>query len=250
MDNVAETNIMDNLVETAGEAPRASTQGDVSVVNNDGDGEITSDGRKKLLSDGRKKLLSEKIFQILRHIININFIKGKEEITKKVKNLLKGRELSLETYNAVNEFLYKMKTKVNNKGIFVFEIHDTIGYFVRDASRKRCDNIDDFLSLIRGLVEYINNPPKQNVDFKDEPLFTHTATIAIGDGFNNSNKACGTHLANIEVVNGGSKSRRKPARKTRRGHTRTRKSKPKTHRRKRHSRVRVRKHKKYTSRRR
>jgi len=49
-------------------------------------------------------------------------------------------------------------------------------------------------------------------------------------------------------LGGGSKSRRKPARKTRRGRTRTRKSK--THRRRRHSCVRVRKHKKYTSRRR
>jgi hypothetical protein len=48
---------------------------------------------------------------------------------------------------------------------------------------------------------------------------------------------------------GGSKSRRKPARKTRRGRGRTRKSKAKTHRRKRHSRIRKH-HKKYTSRRR
>ena len=47
---------------------------------------------------------------------------------------------------------------------------------------------------------------------------------------------------------GGSKSRRKPARKTCRGRTRNCKSKTKTHRRKRHSRIR--KHKKYTSRRR
>jgi hypothetical protein len=204
-------------------------------------------------SDDRKEWLGERIFQILDGIININYIDGKEEIIEKVKDLLKGRELSEETYKAVNKFLDKMKAKVNN-GIFVFEIHDTIGYFVRDASKERCDNIHDFLSLIRGLVEYINNPPKKLLGFKNEPLFTHTARIAIGDGFNNSNKACGVHLANIEVVHGGSKSRRrhrrKPARKTRRGRGCTRKpkskskSKSKTHRRRRHSRLR--KHKKNT----
>ena len=56
----------------------------------------------------------------------------------------------------------------------------------------------------------------------------------------------------VSTQGGGSKSRRKPARKTRRGRGRTRKSKSKskskTHRHRRHSRVRVRKHKKYTSR--
>jgi hypothetical protein len=188
--------------------------------------------------------LSERIVQILEYIININYIDGKKEIIEEVKKLLRGRILSLETYKAVNEFLYKMKTKVEDN-TFIFEIHDTIGYFVRDASKERCDNIHDFLSLIRGLVAYINTPPIKLLGFKKEPLFTHTAKIAIGDGFNNSNKACGTHLANIEVVNGGHKSRRTPARKTRRG--RIRKSMSKTHRRRHHSRIR--KHKKNTSRR-
>jgi hypothetical protein len=224
----------------------ASTQGDVSVVNNDGVGKITS--------DNHKKLLSEVIVRRLRDIKNINYVNGDQEITDKVIKLLEKRELSLETYKAVNEFLNKMSTKVNHdEGIVVFEIHDTIGYFVRDASQERCGNIDYFLSLIRGLVEYINNPPTQVVAFTKEPLFKCSATIAIGDGFNNSNKACGTHLANIEVVSGGSKSRRrhrrKPARKTRRGRGRTRKSKSKTHRHRRHSRIRKH-HKKYTSRRR
>jgi hypothetical protein len=51
-------------------------------------------------------------------------------------------------------------------------------------------------------------------------------------------------------LGGGSKSRRKPVRKTRRRRGRTRTRKSKTHRRRRHSCVRVRKHKKYTSRRR
>jgi hypothetical protein len=199
-------------------------------------------------SDHRKNLLSERIVRILRNITNINYVNGDKEITEKVIELLKGRELSLETYKAVNEFLDKMKTKDKNN-TFIFEIHDTIGYFVRDASPERCGNIDDFLSLIKGLVDYINNSsPKQFLGFKDEPLFTHTATIAIGDGFNNSNKACGTHLANIEVVNGGSKSRCKPARKTTRKSKSKSKSKSKTYRRRRHSRIR--KHKKYTSRRR
>ena len=59
-------------------------------------------------------------------------------------------------------------------------------------------------------------------------------------------------IINLSTQRGGSKSRRKPVRKTRRGRGRTRKSKsktkPRTHRRRRHSRVRVRKHKKYTSR--
>jgi|LakMenEpi03Aug12_release.lakeMendotaPanAssembly.Ray.scaffolds.fasta_scaffold123899_2 hypothetical protein len=223
----------------------ASTQGDVSVVNNDGVGKITSDKRKETLSD--------RIFGLLYRgdIINKDYRNCVSEIKTKVKNLLKGAELSEKTHEAVNNFLDKMNTKVNESGIFVFEIHDTIGYFVRDASQERCGNIDYFLSLIRGLVEYINNPPTQAST--KEPLFKFRATIAIGDGFNNSNKACGTHLANIEVVSGGSKSRRrrrhrrKPARKTRRG--RTRKSKAKTHRHRRHSRIRNH-HKKYTSRRR
>ena len=199
-------------------------------------------------SDDRKNLLSERIVRILRDIKNINYVNGDKEITEKVIKLLEGRELSLETYKAVNEFLDKMKTKINIKNnTFIFEIHDTIKYYVRDASPERCGNIDDFLSLIRGLVEYINNPPKKNVGFKDEPLFTHTATIAIGNGFNNSNKVCGVYL-DIDVVNGGSKSWRKPVRKTRRGRTRKSKTKSKTHRRKRSSCIR--KHKKYTSRRR
>jgi hypothetical protein len=212
---------------------------------------------KKTESDDRKEWLGERIIRILNSgdIIYRDYPLGETKIIEKVIELLKGRELSEETYKAVNEFLDKMETKIKN-GKFVFEIHDTIGYFDSDDSPERCDNIDYFLSLIRGLVEYINNPPTELVGFKNEPLFRRKATIAIGGGFNNSNKACGVQLAKIEVVHGGSKSRRrhrrphKSARKTTRKSKSMYKAKSKTHHRRRHSRVRVRKHKKYTSRRR
>jgi len=157
-----------------------------------------------------------------------------------------------ETYKAVDEFLDKMKTKIKN-GKFVFQIHDTIGYFVSDASPERCDNIDYFLSLIRGLVEYINDPPTELVGYEYKPLFTHTAEIEAGKGFMASNRACNVNV-NIKPIKGGSKSRRrhrrphKSARKTTRKSKSMYKAKSKTHHRRRHSRVR--KHKKYTSRRR
>ena len=61
-----------------------------------------------------------------------------------------------------------------------------------------------------------------------------------------SNTTSALQTSLLKTNRGGSKSRRKPARKTRRGRGRTRKSKAKTHRRRRHSRIRKHK-KKYTS---
>ena len=139
-----------------------------------------------------------------------------------------------------------METKIKNDK-FVFELHDTIGYFFIFPSRKRCHDIEYFLSLIRGLVDYINNPPMKIVGFEDKPLFTHKAIIEAGDGFMGSNSACRNKNFNITPINGGSKSQRRHRRyhKSARKTTRKSKSKPRTHRRRRHSRVR--KYKKYTS---
>jgi hypothetical protein len=72
-----------------------------------------------------------------------------------------------------------------------------------------------------------------------DPVCSKILTIILGLSASTHVSGFNPHLIHL----GGSKSRRKPARKTRRG--RTRKSKAKTHRHRRHSRIR--KHKKYTS---
>ena len=56
-------------------------------------------------SDDRKEWLGQRIVRILNSIIDINYQAGKTEIIEKVKDLLKGRVLSPETYKAVNDFL-------------------------------------------------------------------------------------------------------------------------------------------------
>jgi hypothetical protein len=209
---------------------------------------------KKTESDARKEWLGQRIIRILNSgdIIYRDYLDGETEIIEKVKDLLKGRELSKETYEAVNDFLDRMKTKIKTDK-FVFQIHDTIPRIFSNTSPERCDNIDYFLSLIRGLVEYINDPPTQKVGFEYKPLFTHTAEIEAGSGFMASNRACNVNVY-IKPIKGGSKSRRrhrrphKSARKTTRKSKSMYKAKSKTHHRRRHSRVR--KHKKYTSRRR
>jgi hypothetical protein len=186
-------------------------------------------------------------------IININYQDSENEIKEKVTHLLEGIELSKETYDAVNIFLDKMETKIKNDK-FVFELHDTIGYLDRDASSKRCDNIEYFLSLIKGLVDYINDPPMKESGFVYIPLFMYTAKIEAGGGFMRSNNACGKVNVNITPIKGGSKSRRRHRRHHKSKHSRKtcrrrgRKSKPNTHRRRSARHSRIRKHKKYTSR--
>ena len=85
-----------------------------------------------------------------------------------------------------------------------------------------------------------------DLESRTENCYQYTKMI---DNINDLRGRAMRGIEEDEQGGGGSKSRRKPARKTRRGRGPTRKSKPKTHRCRRHSRIRKH-HKKYTSRRR
>ena len=175
-------------------------------------------------------------------------ISSRDDLKKCIEDVLFPRQdyrepKMVEPFKEILELVKKLKvTKMldaNNKSNIIIELHDTIGLH---RPRTSCSGFNIFVLLIDAICAFLET--------KDI-----TCELKNGISYSGSEKTCknqNTKNIGSDLVTGGSKSRRKPARKTRRGHTRKSKSKskskPKTHRRKRHSRVR--KHKKYTSRRR
>ena len=178
-------------------------------------------------------------------------------VEDEIKNILKQYKqyLSYETLKEIDALISKMEIKVSNQGLITFHLHDTIGFYLRDSSTKKCNGIHIFIPLIQHLVTKINN---NSISFKQNFTIVKSAKITIGEGLKKSKIACvgKVRIFRSVVVNGGSKSRRRHRRhahKTRRGHGRGRSRKPKakskTHRRRRHSRVRKHKKNTYTRRR-
>jgi|LakMenE01Jun11ns_1017448.scaffolds.fasta_scaffold9456206_2 hypothetical protein len=178
--------------------------------------------------------------------------------------------LTISTYRLLNNHFRNFNDK--QKQIFS-ELMSNIGVGFRDQivtlslgiplTQVKFDvsaNNTDFCNALTGFYRLLSDIKDDNMNkviIKDSVLsgdlesrtencYRYTRMI------DNINKLRDSAMRGIEVGGqdgGGSKSRRKPARKTRRGRGPTRKSKPKTHRCRRHSRIRKH-HKKYTSRRR
>jgi hypothetical protein len=127
---------------------------------------------------------------------------------------------------------------------FTFDLHDSKGYFTSNSSRERCSGIRIFIELIKDLKDELTKGDGsklfENIGISNNDSIVVSAEIEYsGKSLQQSISLCRTK----GKFYGGSKSRCRPARKTRRGRGRTRKSKPKS-KSKRHSLTR--KHKKYT----
>jgi hypothetical protein len=158
---------------------------------------------------------------------------------------------------SISDFIRKMKIRLDLSGYelkCVLELHDTIDRTTTSEKiGDRCNALNIFVAMIKAIKDYINSNNSEGNPYAGKlfnfPIEVTFSDSMFGSGFRKSYKACN---GGNSLFMGGSRSRRKPVRKTRRGRTRKSKSKSKTktktHRRRRHSRVR--KNKKYTSRRR
>ena len=185
-----------------------------------------------------------------------------EKLKTKIHNVTRNKEfLTINTYRLLNNHFRHFNDE--QKQIFS-ELMSNIGVDFRDTIVTLSlgipltrfiapANDTNFCNALIGFYRLLSDIKDENRDkviikdsFINGKLQSRTEncdrhTISLGDINDLRSRA----MRSIEMdgqYGGGSKSRRKPARKTHR------KSKPKTHRRKRHSRIR--KHKKYTSRRR
>ena len=221
--------------------------------------------QERLKSDIAVSIASA-ILNCMQNTFNDNSIyrdvRKSDYIQRKVKENLSTIPIPITENHAKEIFklIAKMKiTLAQNKIVrgkveytFTFELHDSKRYFDSDSSNDRCKGIRIFINLINNLKEnLIKGHTESKLLFERINGISNVNSIDVsakikygGLSLEDSIKLC----RNKRNYVGGSKSRRKPARKTRRGRTRKSKSKskPKTHRRRRHSRVR--KNKKYTSR--
>ena len=201
------------------------------------------------------------------HVDIIDFKKTIEAIVSQANlgDFIFGDKTLSEINNLISKMVIKLNT-IQKNNILEFGLHDSIKLFSNDSSIERCLGVRIFLEIIYHLVSKINDPNDTFINFFKVnnicyplPDSISWASVTYGESLLKSRQSCRTSknptMGRIYTnpISGGSKSRCKPARKTRRRRTRKSKAKSKakskTHRRIRHSRVRKHKKNLYTRRR-
>ena len=208
--------------------------------------------------------IASAILHCMRNTFNDNSIYGDDEKSDYIQRIVKNR---LKTISPITEkhvteifkLIEKMKITLAQKNLtrmeveytFTFDLHDSKGLLYSDYSKDRCRGISIFIDLIKNLKDLINDKNTESKLLFKRISKVNSIVVSAEITYSGSSLQESISLCRTKKLYGGSKSRRKPARKTLRRRTRKTKSKSKskTHRRRRHSRVRKHKKNLYTRRR-